>query len=902
MPDTDVKALFLQVDASVELLRRNLAAGEQPLARFEQRAQRTAQNVDQSLAKMGSQFGTFAKLAEDASTRFERSFNDSFARVQQQAKTAISAPKVQGGGLNLGSDELRAAAASARQYADATALIEQAAIRASAGEGTLTQETRAYLAAAQAARIEAERNAQALLGEAAAAERLETELALLSSEGRSLAVAGRSVVTQTGAQRAGFQQLSFQIGDVATQFGSGTALLQIFAQQAGQTVQAIGLLTTESKGFIGFLGGPWGQIITAAIVLVTSLATAHGSAADATDKHKAAADDLKDAVDRLNNAAASEERTTRLGIQSDLDRANSLRAREIQTRKTLQAELELARSKLQGAQRAAVDPTLAGEGGFNAGAIAASTYASQANSLASQIVEQDKKIADASKAIVVGRTKLAERDVAASRDPRTGITSRFEDRQDVLRRQFQSGRISESAFRSGLDSATAQRDAQLSALDKSGRKGAGGNSAAARAETARQKVISEDISFNDQERQARTKLLDATRRTTASEEARDALLREDINVEADAQGRKIALQRQQGKLTAAEAQRLNQLNEQTRKERLNGVELDKQSRTLNRQTDARLTELDADIAILRIKESLAVTERERRSIAEQLLAKEQEQARLKLETIANDPRSSGDQVQGARDQLSQLPSIQQAQKDRLSADFKSPIAQYRDQLKAAGDDINASFQSIEVGGLRSLEDGLVDVITGVRSVGDVFKSIANQIIADLIRIAIQKVIVNALGSIIGHADGGEIPKFAGGGSIQKFAGGGQFRGPGGPRTDNLLALVSPGEFIINAAATKDNLALLQMINEGRTPGFADGGLIPAPSSIKAPSFPSSLIGGGGNNGSGVVKVMVSLTEDLNARIDNRAAGVSVEVVRGAAPQIVEAAKIATIQDARRFRT
>lgn len=896
MPDTDVKALFLQVDASVELLRRNLAAGEQPLAKFEQRAQRTAQNVDNSLAKMGGQFGTFAKLAEDASTRFERSFNDSFNRVQQQAKTAITAPRVQGGGLNLGADELRSAAAAARQYADATALIEQAAIRASAGEGTLTQETRAYLAAAQAARIEAERHAQELLAEAGAAQRLETELASLAAEGRSLAVAGRQVVTQTGAQRAGFQQLSFQIGDVATQFGSGTAILQIFAQQAGQTVQAIGLLTAESKGLVGFLGGPWGQIITASIVLITSLAFAHKSTAVASEAHADAAKSLTDAIDDLNKSTSQQIRSEREVQDESLRTAASLRQQALDARTLTVENLKLARSQLAIAQVRSQAPGQRGE----LGTLAAGTAGGRVAQLEQALAKAEADLTKANVTFRQAQVPAIQRRAGELSDPKGPDRARLEIQKDEVKRAFVAGQINEKQALAR----TTELDRQLKTLNETSVKGGskGRNSVAARADAAQQKLLADDVSFNDQERQARTKLLDATRRTTASEEARDALVREEINVEANAQARKIALQQQQGKLTSAEAQRLNQLNEQTRKERLNGVELDKQSRTLNRQTDARLTELDADIAILRIKESLAVTERERRSIAEQLLAKEQEQARLKLETIANDPRSSGDQVQGARDQLSQLPSIQQAQKDRLSADFKSPIAQYRDQLKAAADDINASFQSIEVGGLRSLEDGLVDVITGVRSVGDVFKSIANQIIADLIRIAIQKVIVNAIGSIIGLADGGEIPKFANGGSIQKFAGGGRFRGPGGPRTDNLLALVSPGEFIINAAATKDNLALLQMINEGRTPGFAEGGLIPAPSSIKAPSFPSSLIGGGGNNGSGVVKVMVSLTDDLNARIDNRAAGVSVEVVRGAAPQIVEAAKIATIQDARRFRT
>lgn len=76
------------------------------------------------------------------------------------------------------------------------------------------------------------------------------------------------VGASAGQMRAGFQQLSFQIGDVATQFASGTRPMQIFAQQSSQVIQALGLMTGNAKGLLGFLGSPWGQIITAATVVL----------------------------------------------------------------------------------------------------------------------------------------------------------------------------------------------------------------------------------------------------------------------------------------------------------------------------------------------------------------------------------------------------------------------------------------------------------------------------------------------------------------------------------------------------------------------------------------------------------------------------------------------------------
>src|SRR3546814_9734347 len=92
--------------------------------------------------------------------------------------------------------------------------------------------------------------------------------------------------------------------------------------------------------------------------------------------------------------------------------------------------------------------------------------------------------------------------------------------------------------------------------------------------------------------------------------------------------------------------------------------------------------------------------------------------------------------------------------------------------------------SIKVDGLNALNDELLNAIMGAESLGAAFKNVANQIIADLLRIAIRQAIIKPLAGALGlgFADGGEIPG---------FASGGMFAGPGGPRSDSLLARVSP---------------------------------------------------------------------------------------------------------------
>jgi tape measure domain-containing protein len=67
----------------------------------------------------------------------------------------------------------------------------------------------------------------------------------------------------------------------------------------------------------------------------------------------------------------------------------------------------------------------------------------------------------------------------------------------------------------------------------------------------------------------------------------------------------------------------------------------------------------------------------------------------------------------------------------------------------------------------------------------------------------------------------------------KLAGGGGVRGPGGPRSDKVPAMLSNGEFVVNAASTKKNRTLLEAINSGRQLMLANGGI------VRAPSMPST---------------------------------------------------------------
>lgn len=63
-----------------------------------------------------------------------------------------------------------------------------------------------------------------------------------------------------------------------------------------------------------------------------------------------------------------------------------------------------------------------------------------------------------------------------------------------------------------------------------------------------------------------------------------------------------------------------------------------------------------------------------------------------------------------------------------------------------------------------------------------------------------------------------------------YATGGYVSGPGGPRSDSILARLSDGEFVLNAAATRHyGVSLLDRLNRLSVPRFAEGGAVAASS-------------------------------------------------------------------------
>ncbi len=426
-----------------------------------------------------------------------------------------------------------------------------------------------------------------------------------------------------------------------------------------------------------------------------------------------------------------------------------------------------------------------------------------------------------------------------------------------------------------------------------------------RTETARKAVLRDDSEYTDQERSARQRLLEATRRTAASEEQRDQLVRDSINAEADATEKKVANQFEAGEITLAQAGHLYSINEATRSQKLQNVKIAAATRTIERKYTAEEDDLQARLSLLRLSEDLATTDAQRREVARQILDAEQALRRKALERV-RDTSQGPQEVQRARVQLSRLPDVERAEQEQSVRQNAGPLEQYRQRLHAASDDMRASLEDAAVRGFGALEDAgsraTASAVTNLLHLRGVAGDVIGGVIQDLARLAIQKAIVKAAGnSFFGLlADGGaiaDLPGYADGGTP-----GGQIQGPGTGRSDSILAVlgggkgairVSTGEFIVNELATRENLPLLHAINQRRLPRFADGGALSSPRipTLRSPSLPDFSAARGGRRDEVEHRVKVDIAP--SPLFETTMEQTSYRMVAGAAEPIMAGAEART---------
>ncbi len=907
--------LYLQVSGNVTGLSAAMKTGRSLVNEFGSASINILDAVEKKFGEIGSSATPGLKQVEQA-------YDATFKRIRQNAQAIIEAPSGQAAIQIVDAEATRRAADAADGKARAFRAVAEAATRADQAQNGQNAAVRAYAVAAATAAVEAEAESRALREQAAILGQVEGQL-------ENVSAAQRKQVAVSGQQRAGYQQLSYQLGDISTQYASGTAVSMIFAQQSSQVIQAIQLISGESKGLIGLLGGPWGIAFASALVVLTPFVGKILEGTDALGKEvkqleenadKAAlADRAKEAFRKTEKGMIDDVRqlTSELQKQNDALRSNAelqnVRAKEDLAglqRQRAQLIQDVTRANLNVASAKAAP--VSADGSDRVRRVAASEAAQQ---LSQRLAEVNKAIEGAEAAVLRTRANLADEAAKRAIDPLEQIRRRYEG-PDGLIAQAQRRAIAEKTVTSELTrQITVLRSREKAELDReqkrqSASNSSGNNNQIGRTVTVAQateiaasiggKVSSGSRSREKQEQLYADKLAGRHAGPVAKPGTSDHERGQAIDIQF-APGLTVAKIRE---AFAKEGVAIRQLLVE-RDQRVFHVAFGpkgKSAEAQQRETDrSALQDTRETIKIHKLAdvseffdpgERKAAAERAARDLAADFRAVFGEQDLLG-DAIAKGDANMRELVEQARD-------VAQEQADK-------PLNRYKAALEENVGDTARALQEVEARGLESLEDGLIGIISGTESVGAAFSRMAQSILADLARIAIQKAVLKAISGsgFFGLADGGkvaDVPKYADGGfpSVDQ----GLIRGPGDGRSDSILALVggtkpirvSNGEAIVNERGVRKHWALIDAINKDRLPGYADGGL----PGMSVPTLPSisqaqrSLAVNNSAGAGGAIMLRVALSEDLHATIDNRAAGVAVQVVRATAPEIMDGATAQTM--------
>lgn len=227
----------------------------------------------------------------------------------------------------------------------------------------------------------------------------------------------------------------------------------------------------------------------------------------------------------------------------------------------------------------------------------------------------------------------------------------------------------------------------------------------------------------------------------------------------------------------------------------------------DRADETRKAIRDAELALLEAASAQAVTAAERTRIDAQILKIKQEEALHEAaKEISRDEQTGAiSDAEGAR-RFGAFKAGQSADQATFDQEHLTPVQRYLASIQ----DLNTEMEDAGVRAFDSLSDGLASAILGAQSLGDVARNVFQQLAAEILSATIKQTIGQTIGSFLpglaaGHADGGLI------------------RGPGSGRSDSVPAMLSNGEFVVNARAASQNLALLSRINAGA------GGAVPSTS-------------------------------------------------------------------------
>lgn len=612
------------------------------------------------------------------------------------------------------------------------------------GEALLVIRTddRQFVSGVSQAEAKAQRLGQSLDNTSASSGRLAREMKetgqAIERSGAQMARAGQKVASSAGAQQQGLRQLSMQLSDVATMYALGARPMQIFVSQSGQIIQAVQMMSGGTGRLAAFLGGPWGIALTTAAVVVTPFVGKLFEAEDALANVRFASDRLGDAQGILGSVI---DRTTgKINTQSAallaLARAQAV-AGMVEARRR-QAE---ARSELGSISRGGFGD-LRLEGGPGGVRLVQRERGKQVVDLfRAGRISADKAEEQLRLRLRSGMISEAEYFRAASAIGNFGVESEnikvFEDALAAL----------------DGDSAAARR-----ILGPQGGGGPRGGSPGAAPRGPSEADLARD--FADRSLDLERQTLQARLQLTTSAAERASLQMQMLDLEREERiaaleqsdldaKRKAALIAQIELLLGPRQQEVLDENGELMVRYNNSLEaqlIRRERAAQEEQEAAALAETRFGITrdALSLELELADTEAARKAIALKLLEAEDAMLRARHEAVLASEVATEAEKERARLALAALEATAPARRAAVGRQNETELERYVRLLNPTKDQLREALDGIALDGLEALNDGLTKAIMGVESLGDVFSRVADQIIADLLRIAVQQAIIKPL--------------------------------------------------------------------------------------------------------------------------------------------------------------
>ena len=569
-----------------------------------------------------------------------------------------------------------------------------------------------------------------------------------------LSSSSRAVTVSAGQMRSGMQQLGFQLNDIAQGFAMGVSPMTIFAQQGSQVIQSLQMMNRGGNAFLSFLGGPWGIGLTVAatalLPLIANLFDTRTAVERATDEliqnaqeaevtrqaHEAFAASLPGVIASINSeteAVAAQNRT--------LEENQRLRLATI-------GQGLVAATRARPGLQALIQRADQGGFGFASGAIAQGAR--------QQLQNTDQAIATGQRGSREQIVQLMGGDIAGRLDRNTGAVARLRRELRGMQQDFAArpGNPTDAEI-NDLFNRSLPIQRQIDALQHhgGGRRGGGGG------RTGR---AANDNSARDAERNAEQRFRVGIETMQAEQEYLNAQteLNQSANGIADTARRRVLSEAEVERLTlndrerkhditAAEADQLRLLNQQTRDQRLRNISAQETDAMARERLSISQADLRTEEEITRLREQMAGTAGERQASQLHLLELSQRQERAELDAVIASQTASDAQKEIARRRLAALNITGALQREQIGRDNEGPMARYMRELQASTADVQRNVEGIQVRAFDSLAEAISGVVSGTESLGDAFRNMARGIVQDIIQMTVRMLIFRAISGMFG---------------------------------------------------------------------------------------------------------------------------------------------------------